>query len=413
MHRLPNDAGEKMKIAMLGSFPPLRGISSYCSALSTAMAGAHCEVHFFSFKKMYPKFLYPGKNLEDDPTSLCLPRPFLKVSRTLSWYNPISWVMAGIKSHASVFHAQWWALPLAPIYLCICFLFKCRNIPVVLTLHNITPHESSRIFYGVSRLLFAMGDHFIVHCMQNKMKLTKIYGIPEKAISIIPHGLLAFETPSTTNRTQLRKALGFRPEDQVMLVFGTIRPYKGIDTAIRALSRVVQDLPEARLLIAGKLWQDWTPYQEKISRYGLESRITCVFEYIPADQVYRYFHACDLVLLPYQHFDSQSGVGSAAVFFRKPLIVTRTGGLPDLVLDPDAVVPPTDEDALAKAILHCFKTPFKLRKLTQDADIMARQLSWPHIAERTVSLYRHVSQKNRRARKTDFPHPVKGSGCDT
>jgi glycosyltransferase involved in cell wall biosynthesis len=187
--------------------------------------------------------------------------------------------------------------------------------------------------------------------------------------------------------------LGFLPEHQVVLIFGAIRSYKGIETAISAFARVKSQIPSARLLIAGKLWESWRPYAELIEDHGLGTHVVTRLEYIPSAEVHRYFYASDLVVLPYHHFDSQSGVGGTAVSFRKPLIVTKVGGLPDLVLDGGSVIPPMDVPALAEAIAGCLKNPDRLMKMAQDADTIAQRLSWKGIAKRTVAVYESLIRK--------------------
>lgn len=380
-----------MNITMLGSFPPLRGISSYCVSLAEAVAEKAHVVEFLSFKSMYPAFLYPGGNLEDDRTFPPSTNPFLRVKRKLAWYNPVGWIFEGRRNTGEILHAQWWSLPLAPVYLCICLFFKLRKIPIVFTVHNVASHEQSIFFHMASRLLFTMGDHFIVHSTQNQEQLTDLYAIPASAISLIPHGPLNFETPAGVDKKTLRAELGIPPENQVILIFGAIRPYKGIETAIAAFSQVVQKIPHATLLIVGKPWGSLAPYETLIEDHGLKNHIRIVPGYVPANQVYRYFHATDLVLLPYHHFDSQSGVGGAALAFKKPLIVSQVGGLPELVQDPEAVVPPKNADALAHAIIACLDDPARLQKMAGDARIVAKKLSWDYIAQRTIAVYQNLS----------------------
>ena len=97
--------------------------------------------------------------------------------------------------------------------------------------------------------------------------------------------------------------------------------------------------------------------------------------------------ASDAVLLPYHHFDSQSGVGTTAVAFEKPMIVSDTGGLPDLVADRRWVVRPGDPAALAAAMADCLQTPGALDRLAADAAAIRRTLSWSHIAKKTRAVY--------------------------
>jgi len=113
-------------------------------------------------------------------------------------------------------------------------------------------------------------------------------------------------------------------------------------------------------------------------------------KYIPAGEVYRFFCASDLVILSYRHFDSQSGVGAIALSFRKPMIVTNVGGLPELVGDHRYIVPPHDPPALAKTIVRCLKDNSRLESMSANADRVAAKFAWPVVAEKTWEVYRKV-----------------------
>jgi glycosyltransferase involved in cell wall biosynthesis len=404
MKRIRHHCKKKhLNVAMLGSFPPLRGISSYCYELATSVAGDGCQVEFISFKSMYPRFLYPGGDLEDDESFPTVSGNCLSVRRNLVWYNPVGWLLEGMKSKAALLHAQWWSLPLAPIYFCLCTLFKIRRKAVVFTVHNVLSHERSALFFYLSRFLFALGDHFIVHSELNRQQLIAYYGIPENAISLIPHGPLDFQVNACADKSSARAELGFSSDHKIVLLFGAIRPYKGIDTAIEAFALLKKQHPSARLLIAGKPWQCWDDYETMIKRHGIEENVVACLGYIPSAEVHRYFCAADLVILPYHHFDSQSGVGGTAVAFRKPLIVTRVGGLPDLVLENHAIIPPVDPSALADAITKCLNHPTRLMKMAEHADIVAQRLSWSGIAKRTRTVYESLIERIRLRLK---PEPI-------
>jgi len=377
------------KIAMLGTLPPLRGLSSYCLELALALAEM-TPVEFISFKKLYPAFAYPGGGLNEDDTFPAIKHPNLNVDRHLTWYNPISWITAGLVNPAELLHAQWWSLPLFPIYLTVCGTFKLRGKPVVFTVHNTRSHEKSLLFRKISGLIFKLGDHFIVHTAVNKRQLIADYGIPAEKVSLIPHGTLDFFVKPEIARTPIRSAMGFNPGSKVILLFGAIRSYKGIDTALRAFATVLNQVPESRLLIAGKLWESWEPYSSLIKVLNIQHAVSTHPEYIPSGEVYKFFTAADVVILPYHRFDSQSGVGASAISFRKPLIVSDVGGLPDLVADPRYVVPPKDPAALAKVLVECLSTPGRLDDMAAAADRIARKLAWPAIIAKTVSVYRKV-----------------------
>lgn len=381
-----------LRVAMLGSFPPLRGISGYCHELAAAMA-ARCPVEFISFREMYPRFLYPGGGLADDPTLPDLRHPRLTVQRRLTWYNPAGWLRAGLSTEADLLHAQWWSLPLAPVYLAVCAAFKIRKKPVVFTVHNVLPHEKSRAYAAASQRLFSLGDHFIVHTEQGRRQLHTRYRIPASRISRIPHGTLDFHVAPGPGERSIRNVLGIAADERVVLLFGAIRPYKGVDTAIRAFAEVIKTVDRVRLVIAGKLWENWAPYERLVRELGIEGHVATVLEYIPSGEVHRFFAAADLVILPYRRFDSQSGIGNTAVAFRKPMIVTDVGGLPELVSDPGCIVPPNRPAALARAILRCIQDPGRLRALSVDADNISNKFSWPVIAKTTYLVYKGLCKK--------------------
>ena len=374
---------------MLGSFPPLRAISGYCVEFALALA-EFTQIRFLSFKKIYPAFLYPGGGLKDDQSFRKATHPALEVSRKITWYNPFSWLKEGLCVQGDLLHAQWWSLPLAPIYIVICLCFRVRGKPVVMTVHNVTAHEQSKVFPFLAGLLFRTADHFIVHTQQNKSSLSTLYAIPPDRISIIPHGTLDLFVTGEKSRNLSRKTLGFSAADRVILLFGAIRPYKGVDTALHAFAEIAAKVPQARLLIAGKAWIDWAPYEQLIERLGIRPKVHCHLDYVPSDEVTHYFEAADLVVLPYHHFDSQSGVGSAALAFDKPLIVTDVGGLADLVKDKSFVVPPQQPDALADAMLRSLDEPGRLEKMQHDAKARADEMSWQSIAQTTLALYRRL-----------------------
>lgn len=371
---------------MLGTLPPLRGLSSYCLEIASALA-ALVTVEFISFKKIYPGFLYPGGGLQDDHSFPATTTKALSVRRRLTWYNPLTWLAEAFFVEAELLHAQWWSLPLAAIYGCLCGIFKLRGKPVVMTVHNVLSHDRSRIYQAASHLLFKMGDHFIVHTEKNRRQLISCYGIRSGKVSVIAHGSLDFQVRRQIDPLAVRKELGIAANKKVVLLFGAIRPYKGVDTAIEAFSEVIKNVPDAVLLIAGKTWHSWEPYRQMIERLAIEKDVRAHIDYVPSGAVYKYFESADLVILPYERFDSQSGVGSTAVSFRKPMIVSNVGGLPDLVPDRRWVVPPRSPAALAQAITDCLTGPTLLSRMAADSETVAAGLNWHDIADKTTAIY--------------------------
>lgn len=375
-------------VAMLGSLPPLRALSSYCLGLANALADI-LKVEFISFDKIYPGFLYPGRDLDEDHTFPAVNHPNLRVRRRLAWYNPLSWIMEGLTAKGQLLHAQWWSLPLWPIYVLVCAGYKARRRPVVFTVHNIRSHEGSRVYESFCRMLFKLGDHFIVHSAENLDTLRDVYHIPDSRVTQIAHGPLDFPSGGLT-REGARQGFGFSNEHRVVLLFGAIRSYKGLDVALRALAVLREKMPEARLLIAGKPWENWAPYDALIRSLGISPFVRTDLRYIPAGEAAKFFLAADLVILPYRRFDAQSGVGAAALAFQKPLIVSDVGGLPDQVEDRGSVVPPGDWKALAEKMGQCLGDPDRLSKMARHAGRLREAASWAEVARKTFAVYESV-----------------------
>lgn len=374
-------------ITILGSLPPLRALSSYCLEFSIAIS-RFVQTEFISFKHIYPAFMYPGGSLKEDHTyPLAQQLSNVKERRYLAWYNPLSWVMEGIFTSGQLLHAQWWSPPLIFVYMTICLLYKIRRRPVVITVHNIFQHEKRPFYDLCSRILFRLGDHFIVHSRSNKEILIKFFNIDREKITPIPHGPLSFQNSADMDSEDARRELDVSQQDRIILLFGAVRFYKGVDIALKAFADVIKEIPEARLIVAGRLWEQWEKYEEIIKEKDISAYVKKHLYYIDFREVAKYFIASDLVILPYRQFESQSGVGATAVAFRKPMIVTRTGGLPELVVDQKNVVPPGDIKALSDRIIYCLKDHSALAKMSEDADTIAEKISWHSVATKTLSVY--------------------------
>jgi glycosyltransferase involved in cell wall biosynthesis len=388
---MSNFRKKQMTISILGTLPPIRALSSYCFELTRSLSKI-CDIEFISFKEIYPAFLYPGGNPDDDNTYPEIEAPNIRIKRRLTWYNPLSWVIEGVAATGDILHAQWWSTPLFPVYWVVCACFRLKKKPVVFTVHNVLSHEKSWIYFKLSQILFKLGDYFIVHSHLNKKQMIEFYGIDDHRISIVPHGSLDFHVKPRVDRSMLRKEFGLSPENKVVLFFGAIRPYKGVDTAIRAFAETVRKIPNARLLIAGKLWEDWIPYDRLIHDFNLRGYVMTHLDYIPSGDVHKFFEVADLCIFPYLHFDSQSGAGAAALSFRKPMIVSDVGGLPEMVKDNRFIVPSGNPKALADAMIFCLENPAILSGMTTDAESIVWQFAWSEIAKQTVTIYQQALQ---------------------
>ena len=379
-------------ILLLGSFPPqAQGIPGYCGALAQALA-AHGPVHAIGFKAIYPAFLFPGVKMTTDATSQAPQAPNLELRHSLAWYNPLGWLWNAFVTPASIVHIQWWSLPLFPVCLTFALAAKLRHIPVVITVHNVLPHEPSPWFLRASRVLYRLADHLIVHSEVNRAQLLEHFRCDVNRVSCVPMGIGAPATP-TLDKESPRAQLGIPNARPTLLFFGTIRSYKGLDVLLRALAEVRKHHPEVLLVIAGKPWEPWARYQAIIDDLGLAKHVITRLDYIPEAEVSHYYAATDLVVLPYRHFDAQSAVGAQVLGHGRPMIVTDSGGLPALVNhDTRWIAAPDDPEALADTIDAFLADP---TSATQAFAEIARQagerMSWQASAAAHWAIYKQLT----------------------
>lgn len=379
---------KNLKVTIIGTYPPLKGISAYCERFSSSLSHK-IEVEFISFKSIYPEFLYPGSNINDE-TFIPVANENLKVKHILKYYNPLSWFYVGLFSKGDIIHIQWWTTFLFPIFFSIAILTKIKGKKVVLTVHNVIPHERHMLDIILVKLLFILADKIVVHSNRNIDQINTISSkVTEKAI-VIPHGTLDNYICSEISKDECLSKLGLPLQSKIILFFGGIRDHKGLDVLIEAMHQVIACDKSLILCIAGQPWASFKKYDDLIRKFNLESNVKLFLSFIPNSDVMYFFKSAELVVLPYTRFSSQSGVGLTALAFEKPLIVTDVGGLPELVKDKNFVVEPNNPRALAEKILLALGDDELLKKLSEDPRDLAEEYSWDTIAEKTVRLYRCV-----------------------
>ena len=377
------------KITLIGTLPPIKGISPYCQELLKSLS-KRIGVEFIGFRKLYPDFLYPGGTKVKDRNYKVPQVKNAKIKNILTYYNPLIWIWAGLSAKGDIIHAQWWSHVLAPIYFVILLICKIRRKKILITVHNVIPHENNKMNNFLNKTILVFGDKFITHTERNKENLSNFYDIPKDKISVIPHGILKSILIKNISKKEARKYLKIPQSSKVILYFGNIRDYKGLDILIQSLKFIIKEIKDTILIIAGKSWIDWNKYKEIIKKYGLQDHIVKKLDFILPSQIEYYFSASDIIVLPYKYFDSQSGVGALALSFKKPLIVTNVGGLPDFVKDKRAVAKPNDPQDLAKKIIQVLKDKNLIRKLSKDSEELTKKYNWDEIGEKILRLYKEL-----------------------
>lgn len=370
-----------MKIVLIGPVYPYKGgISHYTSLLYTALSIKH-EVCMISYKMQYPGLLYKKEQKDYNNRSF-------QIKDTHYWIhtaNPVNIFtvarkIKGMKPDAVVI--QWWHPYFAPCYYLLCKLL--RNVPTLFVCHNVFPHERFLLDRMLCRIALGQGHKFIVQSLQDKEDLLQIK--PDAQYVVTPHPTYNVFKMKNMSKQEARGILEIHADAPVLLFFGFVREYKGLQYLLDALKAVREQIKDIQLWVVGDFGEDKAAYMEQIVRNGVENSITVVEGYIPDCEVEKYFAACDLVVLPYISA-TQSGIVQIAYGFEKPVVVTDVGGLPEVVIDGKTgyIVPSKDTEAIAEAIIKFFGKD-RLTDWQHNIREKAADFSWEAMTERIEGL---------------------------
>jgi glycosyltransferase involved in cell wall biosynthesis len=298
-----------------------------------------------------------------------------------------------------VVHVQWSLRPGWDLWL----LRRLRSAGarLVLTAHDLlplyAPQDRQVDQWRSFAALYALADAVIVHTQANRNELLTTFPVDAAKVRVIPQGNLTDFVGPATPPSQARAEFGLDPTTRVVLFFGLIKPYKGLDHLVRAFATVRQRVTDARLLIVGQANEDFTRYRCLIDQLGLADSVVTDLRYVPHAEMARVFGAADVVALPYVR-TYQSAVLFAAYTFGRALVVTATGGLAETIGGDETglVVPPADPDALAGALVELLSDPARYHRLGERAYELARtKYAWPGIARQTEKVLLSVASNHK------------------
>lgn len=340
-----------MKIAMIGPVHPYKGgIAHYTDLLCRALREDGNEVQLYSFKFQYPKLLYkkPQKDMKSsgfgtNDADFCI--------HTL---NPFNWIkVAGRikKQKPELIILQWWHPYFAPCFWSICKLLRREKILFVC--HNVFPHERFPLDRLLTKWTLGCGRYFIT---QSKMDARDLLSVKHDAVyRVTPHPTYGMFCKQGMSMQKAREQLQIDQGQRVLLFFGFVRKYKGLQYLLEAMKLLKERDFKVQLWVVGDFGEDKDEYVEQIRTFEIEDQVQMVQGYVPDDEVEKYFAASDLVVLPYLSA-TQSGIVQIAFGFEKPVLVTEVGGLPDVVTNGKTgyVVEPRSAEMIAEAIMDYY-----------------------------------------------------------
>lgn len=313
-----------MKIVIIGPGHPLRGgLATFNQRLAKEFIDQSNDCSIYSFSLQYPSFLFPGKTQYSDE-----PAPEdITIHSVINSVNPFNWIKIGNrlkKERPDIIVVRYW-LPVmgAALGTILRRVKKNKHTKIICIADNVIPHEKRPGDSAFTRYFLKSCDAFIT--MSEKVMHDLRIFQKEKPALQVAHPLYD-NFGAILSKQEARKHLGLPEHEKIILFFGFIRRYKGLDLLLEAMPA----LKDIKLLIAGEFYEDSKPYHEQIDKLGIKDRLILRTDFIPDSEVKYYLCAADAVIQPYRNA-TQSGVTPLAYHFEKPMIVTNVGGLPSLV----------------------------------------------------------------------------------
>ena len=312
---------QRLDYLIIGPVAPFRGgIAETQYELATHLQLSGKKVHLITFSKLYPKFLFPGGNQKTKEKQ----QDSLKVSESIHAYNPLQWgkvihQINQLNPRNLIF--RYYTPFLAPVY---GWIAKKTNpqINKIALVDNWIPHER-RVFDGILNRFFGKQMHAFTTL--SKGVASQIKNDFKQAVWEGFHPINTQLLPSIS-KAEAQKKLGWDQKQTIVLFFGLIRQYKGLELLIKSFSEEVLNNRNTVLKIVGECYENKKKYTDLVAQLGLENKVVFDFEYKSLSAIQIHFSACDLVAQTY-HTATQSGVTPLAYFYNKPLLVSDIEGL--------------------------------------------------------------------------------------
>lgn len=321
-----------------------------------------------------------------------------KVVRVAAYYARL--IRYAAKAKPRIFHILWNNKFEAFDRTLLLLYYKLVGKRLVLTAHNVNAGVRDRKNTWLNRLTlrvqYRLTDHIFVHTEKMKSELISAFGVSQHRVTVIPFGINNAVPNTSLTSLEARRRLGLRDEDKVILFFGRIRPYKGLDYLIAAFQQLLKQRGDCRLLVAGRLdMENSAEYAKSIcdsvSKEVADGKVFLRTEFIPDAETEVYFKAADILVLPYRHI-YQSGVLFLSHSFGLPVLASDVGSLKDDVVEGENgfMFKPDDAADLAKTLQRYFASD-----LFADLAVRRHQIrehagarhSWSVVGDLTLNVY--------------------------
>jgi glycosyltransferase involved in cell wall biosynthesis len=341
----------RRRIAFVGVSPQARGGIAQFGANLVRQVADDTHVCVLGYRRLYPRFTRPGRQAPD-PSALRADVP--ATSGLVPWL-PWTWLAARRelrRFHPTLLVLQWWSPLFGP---CIWYLARDARragARVAIVCHNYRPHERFPFWRALTRIALREADVLLTLSTPVAEGLGELLPGSRILAGGHPPNLPELATGDDPDRWRAR----LQPlEGRVILFFGNVRAYKGLEDLIDAMPHVRERL-EATLVVAGTFFKQLRQFESQAASLGVSRWVRFFPHYVHNEDVPGLFALADVVALPYRS-GSQSGVVAQAALTQTPVVATAVGGLPEAVGDRGLLVPPRDPVRLADGLVRALEDP--------------------------------------------------------
>jgi glycosyltransferase involved in cell wall biosynthesis len=378
----------------------LATVPYYTAYLSKALLKQNVDLTVGTISYYLDPGCFSSRGIEVDPGLLNvvgrfrmprLPRRVLKLLEAM--VNLAALSARFLVSPPDVIHVQFLPMLRSPLPLDLGFVELCRKrgSKIVLTVHDLLPHDTGEAHKAVYAKLYRDVDALICHSDSIRARLAAEFAVPEQKVSVIAHGPFFYDLPPAGSGDILR-SFELEPGSTMVLWQGIIFPYKGIDLLLTAWQRVEAAGADAWLVIAGTGAPDLLE-QIRAQAAGLDlKRVKLHFRFISAEELVALYRAADVVVYPYRAITT-SGALATGLALGKTIVATDLPVFRELLTDGQnaRLVPPLDAEALAEALTGLLNDPALRERLAEQVRAMRfGDESWLSIAKKTVAVYEKV-----------------------
>jgi len=346
----------KKKIVIIGPAYPYRGGNSlFVSSLYDVLKDDF-EVKIYNYKLLYPSFLFPGTTQFDKSEKNIKKAPS---ERLINSINPFNWLKVAKKlreEEADLVVFDWWQPFFGPCHTVISSRIKSfYKWKILFITENYISHEGSFIDHTLTKIGLKNAGAFLTLSAKVESELKKTAGERKIYRSELPV-YDCYQSSGGVSSEEAKVSFGFSRDSKVILFFGYVRKYKGLDLLLDAMPGIIAKDPGIKLLVAGEFYDEFEFYKNIINKRDISSSVYMINKFISNEEVYKYYEPADLVILPYRS-GTQSGILNVAYGFLKPVLVTRVGGLAEFVDEGKSgfVIEPDSPEAIVDGVIKFFE----------------------------------------------------------